>query len=142
MSLFDQEARRIKGSRRGTEKLSQLQKKKEEYLERGMNHYLPMILGADGGSKIRSYLNERIKPKTKKVPAINARKNKPEINPKEVASYQSADVLAARHHPSVPAMSYGAYVYCNGWYDGENVYGSGTFLLTTATTINISLLRQ
>jgi len=33
MSLFDQEARKIKGSRRGTEKLPQLQKKKEEFLE-------------------------------------------------------------------------------------------------------------
>src|SRR5215203_2743896 len=109
MSLFDKEARRIKGSRSGTEKLSQLQKKKEEYLERGMNHYLPMILGEDGGSKIRSYVNERVKPKTKKVPAINARENKPEINPKEAARYQSADVLAARHHAPLPVISSGAY---------------------------------
>jgi hypothetical protein len=51
MSLFDRDARKIKGSRSGTDRLAQLQKKKEEYLERGMNHYLPMILGADGGIK-------------------------------------------------------------------------------------------
>jgi hypothetical protein len=81
MSLFDQEARRIKSSRKGTEKLTPLQKKKEEYLERGMNHFLPMILGADGGSKIRSYIRERVKPKTKRVPGVNARKNKPGIDP-------------------------------------------------------------
>jgi len=42
--------------RKGIDKLGQLQKKKEEYLERGLNHYLPMILGPDGGSKIRSHL--------------------------------------------------------------------------------------
>ena len=57
MSLFDQEARKIKLSGRGGDKLSQLQKKKEEYLDRGMNHHLPMVLGADGGNKIRSYVN-------------------------------------------------------------------------------------
>jgi hypothetical protein len=65
MSLFDQEARRIKGLRRGTDKLPQLQKKKEEFLERGMNDSLPMVLGGDGGSKIRSYINARVKPRTK-----------------------------------------------------------------------------
>lgn len=109
MSLFDQDARKIKGSRSGTDKLAQLQKKKEEYLERGMNHYLPMVLGAEGGSKIRSYINGRVKPRTKKVPVDNARKNKPETNPKEAAGYQSGDVLAARHHASLPALSYGLW---------------------------------
>jgi hypothetical protein len=55
--------------------LAQLQKKKEEHLERGMNDYLPMVLGADGGSKIRSYINDRVKPRTKKVPVSNARQS-------------------------------------------------------------------
>src|ERR1041384_7477528 len=81
MSLFDQEARTIKMSGRGGEKLSQLQKKKEEYLDRGMNHYLPMVLGADGGNKIRSYVNSRVKPKTKKIPVSSARKNERELEP-------------------------------------------------------------
>jgi len=126
MSLFDQEARTIKGSRSGTYKLAQLQKKKEEYLERGMNHYLPMVLVEDGGSKIHSYINAQVKPKTKKVPVTNARQNKPNINPKGAAQYESGDVRAARHHAPLPAISGAAYVYCNGWYDGENVYGAGT----------------
>src|SRR5688572_2977003 len=71
MSLFDQDARKIKASRSGADKLGHLQKKKEDYLERGMNHYLPLILGAEGGSKIRSYISARVKRKTKKVPASN-----------------------------------------------------------------------
>jgi hypothetical protein len=125
MSLFDRDARKIKGSRSGTDRLAQLQKKKEEYLERGMNHYLPMILGADGGNKIRSYINGQVKPRSKKVPVSDARKDRQDIKSKEAASYQSGDVLTARHHASLPLLP-GAYVYCNAWYDGENVYGAGT----------------
>jgi len=69
MSLYDQGARTIKTSQSGTDKLAQLQKKKEEYLERELNQYLPKVLGAEGNAKIRSYINTQVKPKTKKVPS-------------------------------------------------------------------------
>lgn len=72
MSLFDRDARKIKRSRSGTDRLAQLQQKKEEYLERGLKHYLPMILGAEAGNKIRSYINARVKPKTKNLRATSA----------------------------------------------------------------------
>lgn len=67
MSLFDQEARMIKKSGRGGDKLNQLQSKKEEFVERGLNHFLPKVLGSEGGNKIRAYINARVKPKTKRV---------------------------------------------------------------------------
>ena len=95
MSLFDQEARTIKKSGRGGDKLNQLQSKKEEFLERGLNHFLPKILGAEGGNKIRTYINARVKAKTKRVS---------------------------------PASTYGVYVYCNSWREGDQVFGSGTIL--------------
>src|SRR5688572_24730750 len=101
MTLFDRGARDIKSSRSGTDKLAQLQQKKDEYIEREFNHYLPKVLGADGGSKLRSYINAHVKPKTKKVRTIQT---------------------ARRHH----APGFGVYVYTNAWQEGENVYGSGT----------------
>ena len=101
MSLFDRGARDIKSSRSGTDKLAQLQQKKDEYIEREFNHYLPKVLGADGGSKLRLYINAQVKPKTKKVRTIQT---------------------ARRHH----APGFGVYVYTNAWQEGENVYGSGT----------------
>lgn len=125
MSLFDQNARMIKKSGRGGDKLGQLQKKKEEYLERGLNHYLPMVLGAEGGNKIRAYVNARVKPKTKRVPVSNAQNTRPAPDQKPDKPATSRNALA-RHHAVSPALGYGVYVYANAWHDGDNVFGSGT----------------
>lgn len=141
MSLFDQNARMIKRSGRGGDKLSQLQKKKEEYLERGLNHYLPMILGADGGNKIRAYVNARVKPKTKRVPVSNAQNTTPAPDQKPDKHATSRNALA-RHHAVSPALGYGVYVYANAWHDGDNVFGSGTISSDMATLISISSRQQ
>src|SRR5215213_4553797 len=124
MSLFDQNARMIKKSGRGVDKLSQLQKKKEEYLDRGLNHYLPMILGADGGNKIRAYVNGRVKPKTKKVPASLAQNKRSKSD--QADKQPTSRKALARYHAVSPALAYGVYVYCNAWHVGDNVFGSGS----------------
>jgi len=109
IATLDQAARHIKGARRGTDKLAQLQKQKEQFLERELNHYLPLNLGAEGANRIRSFINGRVKQKTKKLPA-------------EIAKLRTS----ARHHSSATMPNSSVYIYTNAWRDGENVYGSGT----------------
>jgi hypothetical protein len=125
IGTLDHAARHVKATRRGTDKLAQLQKQKEQFLEREFNHYLPMNLGAEGASKIRSFLNARVKPKTKKLPANIAKKSEVKDSAPKSAS-RSRLGIAARHHPSATMPSGEVYTYTNAWRDGENVYGSGT----------------
>lgn len=40
IGTLDHAARHIRGARRGTDRLAQLQKEKEQFLERELNHYL------------------------------------------------------------------------------------------------------
>lgn len=75
VGALDHATRYIRGTRRNIElvqlqkqKLAQLQKQKERFLERELNHYLTSSLGAEGAGKIRSFINARVKPKTKKLP--------------------------------------------------------------------------
>lgn len=125
IGTLDQAARDIRREQRGADKLAQLQKQKEQYLERELKHSLRSNFGAEGASRIRSFINGRVKPKTKRVQADIARKEQMnESAPKSALHSRLRN--SAGHHPLATIPSSEVYVYTNGWYDGENVYGSGT----------------
>lgn len=68
IGTLDYGARHAKTSGRGVDRLGQLQKQREQYLDRELGQHLPRTLGVEAGNKIRSYLNRRVTPKTKKLP--------------------------------------------------------------------------
>jgi hypothetical protein len=107
---LDHGARQVKRTRRGTEKLAQFQKQKEEFLDRELNHYLPRILGAEMGKKLRSFINGRVKPKTKKVSLGIARQSPIEIDPRTARSSKSRKSLMSNNHTVSPAPNDGVYV--------------------------------
>jgi hypothetical protein len=123
LSLMDEAARNIRETRRGMEQLAQLQKKKENFIERSMKQTLRDMLGDEGANKIRSNINARVKPKTKRITTITAKKTEDD---REVAEPVRAR-RSARHHPAaVMPSEQQVYVFSNAWKNGGSVYGSGT----------------
>ncbi len=123
---LDHGVRQVKRTRRGTEKLAQFQKQREEFLDRELNHYLPRNLGAETAKKLRLFINGRVKPKTKKVSSVIARQSSTEANPRISGRSKSRNSVLSNNHTLRPISTDGVYVYCHGWKDGSTVYGSGT----------------
>src|SRR2546423_6628868 len=66
ISQLDQPRRSLTATSSATQ-LASLQSIKEESLIRSMNEFMPKIVGINGAAKVRSFLNSRVKRRTKKI---------------------------------------------------------------------------
>ena len=102
--------------------LSRLQSDKADILRQTISYYLKTATRFDNGwDKVQNYVQTTVKSKMQVVETKSSLRSKPQK--KEMAKVGFANNFAVGTAAQTQVGN--AYLYCDGWSEGENVFGSG-----------------